>query len=153
MPYDVKLVERYARKAFGQDDEKVSRAIVLSWYYWSIAHDDSLPATIWARVGVRFAAAGRDLPGVQPSRKRDALDYATQGAGMDEVRDRRPGPDKVAQHREDMEVLKKTLTVREWIMFEAFRNGATNREVAKLLEVTPGRISQMVTGILRRWRR
>ncbi len=44
--------------------------------------------------GVRHALAGRDLPGVQSSKKQDAIEQPDtwQGLDMDLVRDRRPGP-------------------------------------------------------------
>jgi DNA-binding CsgD family transcriptional regulator len=135
-------IERYARKVLGNNPELISTATVLGWYYWSQGPQE-LPASVWARVAVRAVRAGRDLPGVRDS-GRDALDGATQGGGMGELADRRPGPLRMAIAREEYARLVAGLSPRQRLMVDAVAGGAARTDrLAAELGVTPGRVSQM----------
>src|SRR5580700_4471554 len=78
-----------------RDEELRGLAVVLAWWGWTLYQrqdkGEDLPPSVWARVGVRWAMAGRDLPGVQPSKFRDIWDRLDrwQGAGMQNLMDRR----------------------------------------------------------------
>lgn len=146
---------RYAGKVL-RDDERVAIAIVLAWYYWHKAPDDKkeLPASVWARCGVRAVMAGRDLPGVQPSHKMDAWDAldAWQGATMAEVKDKRPGPDKEVEDAEQYAAWWATLNDRQRRLVESVQDGMRGNEIAAELNVSQGRITQMRQEVANIWR-
>lgn len=119
-------------------------ALVLAWWAWHIAPDKRhLPPSVWAKVGVRHALAGRDLPGIR-SKFRDAWDHLDQwqGAGMDNVADRKPGPLHAAIALEEVERFFDSLDDFEREMCELLSQGLPNQEVARRMNRTPGAISQ-----------
>src|SRR5205085_2555650 len=122
--YVLPVVEKYARRRLGSNDELVAIALVLAWYYWQKA-DKELPASVWARVAVRAALSGRDLPGVQSSHLPDVWDHLDrwEGGGMGEVRDRRPGPDALAASKEEFRKVYATLTPDQKKMLNLVREG------------------------------
>src|SRR5579863_2949483 len=98
--YLIEVTDRHARQRLGGNDELVAIAWVLAWYFWHTGPKD-VPASCYARAAVRAALGGRDLPGVQPSKKHDAMDRNVILAGdMTGVRDLSPGPDRRAMDRE-----------------------------------------------------
>jgi hypothetical protein len=135
------VVTDYARRVF-KDDERRSMTLVMAWYYWQKCPKD-LPPDLWACVAVRAVFAGRDLPGIHPNRKRDAMHYAWLCGHMPEVMDRRPGPDKVAQDRELWDLFHGRLPRRIRKLARGFLNDLSGREVAKMLGVSPGRVTQL----------
>ncbi len=137
------VVERYAAACTRCPDLR-SLALTLAWYYWSIAPDKHhLPASVWARVGVRHALAGRDIPGIR-SKFRDAMKYReTQGAGMEGLADRRPGPMRTVVSAELFDRLWSQMNDREREMAEMYIDGAANQDVAERVGVTPGRATQI----------
>jgi hypothetical protein len=137
------VVERFARKAFRGNDDLVTLAIVLAWWVWRRRKAD-FPASVYARSGVRQAMQGRDLPGMQAKcsdcwRKLKRID----GAGMEGLADRRPGPDREAEKREQAERFLAGLSGRKLRMAEMFMDGSPVKEVANELNLSPGRITQM----------
>lgn len=145
------VVERYARSQFRGHhaaDEMVATAVVLAWHYWSNRPQD-FAAGHWARIAVRHVWAGRDLPGCGV-RARDAMHRAAQGAGMDELTDRCPGPEKVVEVAELSRLLLATLNARERRLAEMLAGGATAMEVAETLHLSPGRITQIRQALMER---
>ncbi|HMT21520.1 MAG TPA: hypothetical protein PKE20_09805 [Promineifilum sp.] len=136
-------IERFARKVFRADADAVGTAIVLGWYYWSTGPQD-LPASVWATAAARAVRCGRDLPGLNDSRRKDALDVAWQGAGMGEVAARDAGPLHVIIAKEAYELLLADLTDRQRMMVDAIAGGMVRTDrLAETLGVTAGRVSQM----------
>lgn len=127
-----------------RDDERRSVALVLAWWKWSRRKKD-FPPGIYAWMAVQAVWAGRDLPGVQPGKTQDAWDHLDhwQGAGMGEVVDRRPGPDLQAEWAEQWELFTAKLTERERQMVLAYLDGHRNQDVARRLNVSPGRATQL----------
>ena len=141
---------RWALK-LGLDDEQTSRAVCLAWYEASKfeeAHGWTYPASHWARIAVKKALQGRDVPGVQPGKKQDALDFALQGCGMGELMDRRPGPEKEAADREMIERWWARLTARERLVLRLLDTGMQKRQVARTLGVVSSRLSQILQRIV-----
>lgn len=127
-------------------DELTSIALVLAWWLWSNRRVN-YPPSHWARLAVRQALAGRDLPGVQASKFRDVWDHFDRwgGAGMEKARDRGPGPERIALWREEYARVKASLSGDRLRMAELIEEdqGLGTGELAELLGKTPGRISQM----------
>lgn len=145
----VNVTRKYAAKK-GLKPDLQDAAVALAWYAWQRS-DRDLPASSWARFAVLQALAGRDLPGVRSPRKDDALDYAVQGAGMQEVRERGPGPEERAIAREAWERLQAGLTVRQKEVLSLIDQGLTTGEIAHRLGVTAGAVSQQRRAIAERW--
>lgn len=139
------VVTRYARRAFGRDDEKVAIAECLSWYYWQ-GRTQELPPSVWAVAAVRAVRNKRDLPGIR-SNYTDVWDRAVnwQGAGMGQVADRRPGPEAVVMHAEEYEVLKAGLNDTQRALVELVEQDQSIRgiDLAARLGKSPGRITQL----------
>lgn len=149
------VVTRYARAVL-KDDERVSLAIVLAWYAWRQTTDEKraqLPATVWARVGVRHVLAGRDLPGVQTSHRQDAIERPDtwHGADMGGVTDRRAGPESEAIDAERSARFWDSLTPRERTIARALLNGDKARDVARRVGISAGRLTQIRQQLRRRW--
>jgi hypothetical protein len=137
------VVERYARKFFGRDEERVSVALVLAWWSWrqSPGH---CPST-YAHFAVRHVGAQRDLPGLR-ARCSDVWRRLTrfQGAGMDQVADPRPGPDALAAQRELYALLRDKLNGQELRLHDLTTNGVTRTDaIAAEMGVTSRRVSQI----------
>ena len=146
------VVQRYTRMRL-RDEELASIALVLAWYYWSRATNRGLPASVWARVGVRHALAGRDLPGVQASHTHDAMEHPDTwlGSDMGLLMDHRPGPEHQAEVNERLGRFWAALTARERRIALALMNGSAARDVACEEGLSPGRITQMRQRMLERW--
>lgn len=144
------VVERAARKAFGQDDEKVSVTTCLAWLYWSRRPHD-YAASHWARLAIRDVMNGRDVPGIR-TKFRDVWDHLVrwQGAGMDEVLDRRPGPEEQVMWAEEYERVCERLTPEQQRMADIIRSDANagTGDIATRLGKSAGRVSQMRREIL-----
>jgi hypothetical protein len=134
-------VERYARKRL-RDDDRVATAIVLAWHYWQTGPE--LPASAWARAAVRAVCAGRDLPGLHDGRRKDALDFAYQGAGMGEVMDREPQPLDAIVAKEEYERILASLNDRQRMLVDAIAGGNNRTDrLAEAFGISPARVSQM----------
>ncbi len=136
------VYQRWASKC-RVDDETRSVGLALCWYDWSKRKTD-YPPSHWARLALRKARCGRDLP----IHANDASDIwarlARQDAGgMGGLGDRRPGPARLAISREQMRAWEGSLGAREKHILALAREGAENREIARVLGVTPTRISQI----------
>lgn len=120
-----------------------SLALTLAWYCWRQANRPELPPSVWARMAVRQVLSGRDLPGVR-SKFRDAWDHLEQwqGAGMDDVMERKPGPVQTVLIREEVERFFATLGPFEQEMCQLLADGLPNQEVARRMGRTPSAISQ-----------
>lgn len=138
------VVERFARKAFREDADRITLAIVLAWWVWSKRKSD-FPASVYARIGVRRVMQGRDLPGMASTGAGDVWRRLTRidGAGMEGLADRRPGPVREVEKREQAERFLAGLTGREKRMADMFMDGRSAMEVADELSVSPARITQM----------
>jgi hypothetical protein len=160
MPVDLSiLLDMVAGLAHrsGLAPDQVVTAQSLAWYYATRyeerngSSDDPLPPSHWARLAVRATRNGRDLPGCGTSVS-DALHRCWQGAGMPEARDPSPGPDVQAADREQLErTLAKSPQRRR--VAELRIAGASNREVAEELGVSPSRTSQIAREIAEDFRR
>lgn len=140
---------RYARQVLKANDELVSIALVLCWFYWSKRPAD-YPASHWAQIGVRQAASGRDLPRIGRTRAKDALSHSVSGCGMGEVMDRKPGPVKLIEDREQAELLFATLSDREREMAEMLIAGIPAGNVARAFNVSPPRVTQIRRELMER---
>lgn len=136
------VVERFARKVF-KDEGKQAVAVSVAWYHWSKREQD-FPPSVWARWAIYHTLAGRDLPGCGTS-NRDifARLVCWNGAGMQYVTDRQPGPAVVAEKREEVRLLFASLTGKEAILVRELAIGTPANEVARMLDRTPARITQM----------
>jgi hypothetical protein len=69
------------------------------WWLWRSRKTD-YPASVWARLAVKRVLARRDLPGLKSGT--DVWDRLTpwQGAAMEGLVDRRPGPERLAESKE-----------------------------------------------------
>ncbi len=145
---DNQLLETVQRwgQSNGFDEYQIATAQSLAWYYKANYHGDELPDSHWARLGVRAVRNGRDLPGCGTSPK-DALNFCSQGAGMMEVMDHYPGPDKLAGDRELFDRMLTTVADKRKQVAELKMAGLMNKEVAKQMSLTPGRVSQLAREI------
>ena len=143
------VAERYARQVLKTNDELVSIALVLCWFYWSRRKEDYSPSH-WAQIAVRQAASGRDLPRIGRTRAKDALSHSISGCGMDEVTERRPGPAKVIEDREQADLLFATLSDRERQMAEMLTAGIPAGNVARAFNVSPPRVTQIRRELMER---
>jgi hypothetical protein len=144
------VVLRYGRQR-GLTAEQIVTAQSLAWYHASRYEGDPLPASHWARLAVRSTLNGRDLPGCWTS-PTDAIHRAWQGCGMHEVRDGSPGPDVLAEHREQYErALSESQQMRR--VAELRVAGLSNLDVARELGVSPARSSQIARRIAEEFRR
>jgi hypothetical protein len=147
-----KLIKAVLRRAAGTGltDEQTAVAVCLAWYecrQFERTHGWTFNAFHWARLAVLHALQGRDVPGVQPSKKQDALDYAIQGCGMGNLMDRSPGPDREAAERELIGRWWGKLTEREKLVLRLLDTGLQKRQVARAIGVTAGRLSQILQKI------
>ena len=144
------VVEKFARKML-RDEETRQTAVVMAWWFWSNRKED-FPPSVWAKCGVRAARAGRDLPGLA-GKFRDIWDRMPHwsGAGMDEVADRRPGPDRIAADREEWQLWLSRLSPSELLLAWDAIDGVQGKDIAKRLGLTPARISQMRRAMFSRW--
>jgi hypothetical protein len=137
------VVVRHARSLHNEELEAI--ALVLAWWAWSHRKQE-LPPSVWARVGVRHARAGRDLPGIK-SKFRDVWDHLEQwqGGSMGQVVDRRPGPAGQAAWKEELAAILAHLSAAQQELAELVQEEGILRtdELARRLGKTPGRISQM----------
>jgi hypothetical protein len=146
------VAERYARQRL-KDDERVAVALVLAWWIWSNRQED-FPASVYARIAVLRVLRGDDLPGLRtkgemmgdPFRR---LERWEAGPGL---ADRRPGPEKEAMRREEMGILRASLSGRQKEMLEAVREdeGLGTNALAQMMGVSPGRISQLRRELMER---
>jgi hypothetical protein len=127
-------------------------AIVLAWLSWSRKPDVPLKSHVC--FAVRQALSGRDLPEVQSSKFRDIWDHATcwGGAGMQDVVDPAPGPDKLAEDAEAYPVWEACLTNREREAAEMYLEGFRNKDVAERLGTSQGRATQLRGQMAERWK-
>lgn len=136
------VVSRFARLRL-RDEERIQDAIGLCWFrYQQTAKRLEIPAKAFAWYAILQTLSGRNMPG-KKARGEDALDKAWRCAAMQEARDPGPGPDKIAQEREEWEVLRARLTPRQAGLVQIGHLDISNQEMAELLGVSPGRVSQM----------
>lgn len=143
------VVLKYARKVL-KDEDLQAKSLVLAWWFWRNRKTD-FPPTVWARCGVRAARAGRDLPGVTSTRDLWCHWTRWSGAGMQNVMDKRPGPDKVAQDRELLEQFMRDLSDRDRQLVAAFLDGLPAQEVARRLDRSPSRVTNLRQELHRKW--
>ncbi len=138
------VVTEWANRRF-KDEGQVQDAIGVCWYRYQqtqTAKRLEVPAKSFAWVAIKETMAGRQLPGMK-ARGEDALDYAWRCSTMAEAADRRPGPDRIAQEREEFAILLTRLNAKQTAFLEIGTTGLKNQDIAHLLGVTPGRVSQM----------
>jgi len=122
------VVRQYARSRCNCCPDREAMALVIAWHRWEFSNRKDLPATVWARIGVRHAIAGRDIPGVR-SKFRDAMKFReTQGAGMEGLADRRPGPVRSLIAREEFDKFVGGLDDFETEMCDLLANNLPNKE-------------------------
>ena len=145
------VVEKYARMRLGNNDDLVSTALVLAWWIWSRTSPvKDLPATAYAHAAVRAAWNGRDLPGCGTHAK-DAMWHVVSSGVIREVRDRRPGPDRLAEMAEEYLRLWADMAETDAIMALHLLNGEPAKDVAARLGITPGRLTQRRQELRDRW--
>ena len=135
---------RYASKSFRCVEEQVSVAIAIAWFLFT-RHGEKYSAKSYIRFAVAHVHEGRDIPGLQTFNQPDALDH-TGGRGetwMAELRDRHPGPERIAEGRDDVEALYKGATADETIMFDMIMAGYERPEIAETLGCQPKTVSNM----------
>jgi len=145
------VIVNYARACFKGDDGRVADAVTAAWFPWhtATAEQKKLPASVWARAGVRRVLAGRDLPGVCTGRQwgGDPLERPDtyQGGPMGEVPDRRPGPLDLLVGKEALAELRASATEAHRRLIDLVADDQTlgTGELARLLGRSPSRISQM----------
>ncbi len=141
------VCKRYAQSVL-RSEELIAIALVLAWWEWKNATEEqkTLPPSVWARVGVRHALEGRDLPGLKRNRGRsvDPLDVAWRCGAMAYVADRSPGPERIAQAKEEWTVFLASLNAKQTAMAVAIMDGITSTgALAAHLGVSEGRVSQI----------
>lgn len=138
------VVKRWAEMRL-KTEELQSIALVLAWWLWRSAKDRNLPPTVFARVAVLHALAGRDLPGVRDGCT-DVFDKMVQwqGGGMGETMERGPGSVEQLAWREEALALYATLTDGERELWDAVESGVYGTgEIARRMEVSAARVSQL----------
>ncbi len=142
------VVARWATRC-GLDEMGTATAQSLAWL-WASKSEVNYPAGHWAKLAVRATRNGRDLPGCGTGHA-DALMHSTQGAGMGDMKDKSPGPDALAAHREQWERMESGLDERRRLAVEMRLEGWSNFEIATALGVSPGRTSQMAREVMERF--
>src|SRR6185437_59441 len=134
------VVVRFAALCFKCPDQQ-SMALTFAWHSWFTAEPEkqSLPASVWARIGVMRVRGERDLPGIR-SKFRDALHKAQRCGTMEGLPDRYPGPEQIAMDRERYTVVLNNATDRERVLIERFESGARTGDVAKEFGISAGRV-------------
>lgn len=136
---------RYASKAFRCAEEQVTIAIAIAWYLFT-KHGAKYGAVAYIRFAVRHVREGRDVPGVQPFNQGDALDHAWEteaGMGMGMVKDHRPGPDRIASDREEVEALYAIANAKEKALLDMLLNGYEQKEIAEAMGCWTKEITRM----------
>jgi hypothetical protein len=142
------VVLKYAAMRL-RDPELQAIALVLAWYSWKLYQGQGkadLPPSVWARIGVRHALAGRDLPGVKEGKFRDVWDNRIQwqGAGMQKTIDRRAFPaDRILAAQEELQALIESTDERgrELIDMIDSERLSTN-QIASRMRISPAAVSQ-----------
>lgn len=146
------IATRYIGSVFGRNEELASIALSLTWYQWHTYGHKGLPPSCYIQVAVRQVLSGRDVPGVVSSVACNAWKRTTVGA-MKEVRDRRPGPDRLVGWREEFAVVYPTLGRQQRRLVDLMREEILdNQELAARLGVTEGRVSQLRRKVMERFR-
>ena len=147
-----KLLETVAKWGVncGLDEFELVTAQSLAWHYRSNYSGPELPDSHWARLAVRAAWNGRDLPGCALSTV-DALNFVWQGAGMKDVQDKTPPPDVLASHKELLEKILAEVGELKAEVAELRIQGVTGKQIAVHLNISEGRISQIAREIAERF--
>lgn len=142
------VVVHFASVCFKCPDQQ-SLTLTFAWFNWSRAtpEQQELPASVWARAGVRWVNAKRDLPGLGTSAK-DALYRAESGGSMDGLADTFPGPEQIVMDRERYQAVVNGATDRERLLIEGFEAGDRVKDVAAKLGVSSGRVTQIRQGLM-----
>lgn len=142
------VVVHFAALCF-QCPDKRSLALTLAWFQWNRAKPEQqeLPASVWARAGVRWVNALRDMPGVGTPAK-DALYRAESGGAMEGLADTFPGPEQIVMQRERFHSLVDNATDRERLLIDGLLTGTAAKELAAKLGVGPSRITQLRQGMM-----
>lgn len=138
------------------DPDLAGIALVLAWYAWERHRASGKPAVeprLFANFACRQVKAGRDLPGVR-GKFRDLWDRADRwgGAGMDNARDPSPGPLERLVAQETLAEVLAGIGPKHRAMAELLMDDGTlgTGDLARLLGVTPGRVSQMRREVMER---
>lgn len=146
MPVVSKLAKRWFK-----DEQQVQDAIGSCWFaYQQTPNALSITATSFANFAVLAVRRGRRLPGERTKQYGgDALDRTYwNGAGMQDVKDKRPGPDKLAEWKEEWESLLSKLNDQERrVMMLALEDFRT-MDMAVQLGVSAARVSQIRRAIV-----
>lgn len=142
------VVVRYAEACFRCPDQQ-SLALTLAWYAWFTAtpEQQELPASVWARAGVRRVRTDRDMPGIR-SKFRDALHRAESGGSMEGLADTFPGPEQIVMDRERYQAVVNSATDRERLLIDCFEAGERVKDVAAKMGVSGGRVTQIRQGLM-----
>lgn len=146
------VVTKLARRCFKGDDQKVQDAIGLCWYhYQQCRHRRKVTATSFAQCAVRHTWNGRQLPGVGKKgrgARQDALDHAWRCSDMREARDPSPGPLEMAESADEWAMLLGLLNEKQTAFADICHLGLSNQEIARVLKLSPARISQLRREVL-----
>jgi hypothetical protein len=134
---------KFARKVFGDDDERVCLVQTTAWFLWHTAPEEvkHLAPAHWAKLAVRRVKQRRDLPGVK--KYNDPMDKAIMQPVVG-VRCKRPGPLAQLIHKEELDRMLANATEGERKLCEAIQDGVYRTdELAVRLNVSNGRVSQL----------
>jgi len=139
---------RYFQKVFPLDEERQALALVYSWHLYKCGKATNIP-----RAAVIAIRAGRDLPRLYPhSTQQDAMEHCWQGAGMKEVRDRQPLPDKVAMLREMVaKLISLTHDELERNVIDLILDGVSQKDIARQLGISPSTVMAIKKRLRERW--
>ncbi len=136
------VVTAIAKKRI-RDEQRQQDAIGLCWYeYQQTPNCKELPAAAFAVYAVLHTLAGRNLPGLK-ARGEDAMDHAWHCAAMKDARDPSPGPLRELIWQEEWEILLAKLTPRQKALLEVGHLEMRTMQIARLMGVTSGRVSQV----------
>ncbi len=147
------LVTAWAGKVFKDDEQRAQDAVGVCWYaYQQNPRSATIPATQLAWMAIQRVRFGRRwLPGERSwgSSGNDALDRPfVHGAGMHNVRDKSPGPARLAEQKEEWVSMLGKLNRRQLEMVGLAHLDLTTSELAEMFSVTRARVSQLRREIL-----
>lgn len=147
LPTISKLAHRYFRR----DEAKAQDAIGYCWYRYQLSPaPDVHPLTI-AWMAIKAVLRGRRMPGERTKAWVDALDRPFwNGAGMEHVRDKSPGPDRQAEMKEEWNLLIGRLNRQERRILRMAEQEMRTKDMAAILGVSAARVSQIRRAIVER---
>lgn len=123
------------------DEGQIVTAQSLAWY-WASRCETPYPPHYWARLAVRAVHSGRDFAGCATG-PTDAIRHAWLTGGMPEKIDPTPGPDTLAEYKEQFERAFGRLADLKQEFLALKIAGLSNLEAVRRLGLSPTRGSQI----------